>query len=107
MRRASDAYLSRLVLSVTVLLFSAACDVSPNSGYGFTLPEGNESAGEIAFRSFHSTDCHAMHNRDDLREGVEPIMTVAIGGKTTRISTYGELVTSVINPSHKNFQKTF
>lgn len=28
-------------------------------------------------------------------------MTVTIVAKTTRISTYGELVTSVINPSHK------
>ena len=29
------------------------------------------------------------------------LMTIAIGGMRTRIATYGELVTSVINPSHR------
>ncbi len=28
-------------------------------------------------------------------------MNIALGGEVRRISTYGELVTSVINPSHK------
>lgn len=28
-------------------------------------------------------------------------MTVALGGQTPRVATYGELVTSIINPSHR------
>jgi hypothetical protein len=34
-------------------------------------------------------------------EGIDPIMAVRLGGTTTKIATYGELVTSIINPSHK------
>ncbi|MEL7491469.1 MAG: c-type cytochrome [Pseudomonadota bacterium] len=83
----------------------AACDGGPKSGRGFTLPEGDIAAGEAAFVQFHCTDCHAVAGRDDLREGVDPVMTVTLGGRTTRIQTYGQLVTSVINPSHKISQK--
>ena len=46
-------------------------------------------------------DCHSVAGLDELREGVEPVMTVPIGGKTSHIDTYGQLVTSIINPSHK------
>ena len=28
-------------------------------------------------------------------------MSIALGGEVTRIQTYGELVTSIINPSHR------
>ena len=45
--------------------------------------------------------CHSVSGRPELREGVDPEMNVMLGGETTRIATYGELVTSIINPSHK------
>ena len=96
--------LSRLL----ILLFTAAiaaCDGGPKSGRGFTLPEGDIEAGEAAFVRFQCNDCHAVDGREELRENIDPIMTVALGGKTTRIQTYGQLVTSVINPSHKISQK--
>jgi hypothetical protein len=38
---------------------------------------------------------------EGLRDGLTPEMSVELGGQTTRIATYGELVTSVINPSHR------
>ena len=31
---------------------------------------------------------------------------VILGGATTRVRTYGDLVTSIINPSHRIFQHT-
>jgi cytochrome c2 len=82
-------------------LFMAGCGQDPKSGRGLVLPEGDPQAGEEAFVRLHCNDCHQVAGREDLRTRVEPLMTVTIGGKTTRISTYGELVTSVINPSHK------
>lgn len=78
----------------------AACDRSPTSGHGFTLPEGDAVAGQKAFVALQCTDCHSIAARPDLREGVTPTMTLALGGETTKIQTYGDLVTSIINPSH-------
>jgi cytochrome c2 len=83
----------------------AGCDRGPESGHGFTLPEGDAAAGEAAFVRLHCNDCHAVAGRDDLRENVDPTMSVGLGGKTTRIQTYGQLVTSVINPSHRISQR--
>lgn len=104
-RRRVFAMPAPTIFASILLLLNAACDRGPTSGYGFTLPEGDITAGETAFKNFQCSDCHAVYERDDLREGVDPLMTVPIGGATTRISTYGELVTSVINPSHKISQK--
>ena len=73
----------------------------PKSGSGFTLPEGDARHGEALFQELWCNSCHAIAGRPDLREGVEPQMTVMLGGQTPRISTYGELVTSIINPSHE------
>ena len=38
--------------------------------------------------------------KDSLRDGIDPVMTLPLGGKTIRLQTYGELVTAIINPSH-------
>ncbi|MGI9284173.1 MAG: c-type cytochrome, partial [Pseudomonadales bacterium] len=63
--------------------------------------DGDVARGQQAFSKFKCNDCHSVAGLDELREGVEPVMTVPLGGETTRINTYGELVTSIINPSHK------
>lgn len=99
----SKAYNVAALFSIMVLI--TACNAGPESGRGFTLPEGDSGAGEIAFKDFRCGDCHSVTTREDLREGIDPIMTVKLGGKTHRIQTYGELVTSVINPSHKISQR--
>lgn len=88
-----------------IALLIAACDVGPKSSRGFVLPEGDAAAGEVNFARLHCNDCHVVEGRGDLREGVDPLMTVPLGGRTTRIRTYGELVTSVINPSHRISQR--
>lgn len=96
---------ARLALMTGAVALASACGQGPKSGYGFTLPEGDSQAGETAFTRLHCNDCHAIAGREDLREGVDPLMTVRLGGETTRIDTYGQLVTSVINPSHRISQR--
>ena len=88
-------------LPVLLLTAVAACDYGPKSGSGFTLPEGDAGQGEALFAQYRCNACHEIPDRADLRDGVTPEMTVALGGPTTRIATYGELVTSIINPSHR------
>ena len=82
----------------------AACDMGPKSSYGFTLPDGNAEYGEQYFVEFRCIDCHTIAGKEDLwdaSDGIEPIMEVPLGGTTTKIATYGQLLTSIINPSHK------
>jgi len=95
-----------LLLSVGMILALGACDNDRKSSVGFSLPDGDVAMGQQKFVSLRCTDCHSVVGMDNLREeGMEPIMTVPLGGKTTRIATYGQLVTSIINPSHKLSQK--
>lgn len=96
-------YLTVLILTVSSL-FLAACDRGAESSYGFTLPEGNADYGQSYFVAFRCIDCHVVAGLEDelvAPEGIDPLMAVPLGGTTTRIQTYGELVTSIINPSHK------
>lgn len=78
-----------------------ACDYSPKSSQGFRLPDGDIEAGRAVYVKMQCASCHAIEGREVLREGIEPEMTVPLGGMTTMVDTYGQLVTSVINPSHK------
>ena len=77
------------------------CSPDPTSGQGFTLPPGDVAAGERAFTRLGCNACHEVAGRNDLRDDSTAQMSVPLGGPTPRISTYGELVTSIINPSHR------
>ncbi len=96
-------HISTLIL-VVVAVILAGCDLGPKSSYGFTLPEGDAKYGQAYFLEYRCVDCHVVAGLEDelvAPEGIDPLMAVPLGGKTTRIQTYGELVTSIINPSHK------
>ena len=68
---------------------------------GFTLPVGDAERGKAAFISFHCFDCHEVHNVD-LPAGEEPNQKIVeLGGTVTRTKSYGDLVTGIINPSHR------
>ena len=94
------------LIAVAVSLFAlTSCDLRPQSSYGFRLPDGDASIGENIYVDKGCASCHAVIGREELRDGVTTEMTVEIGGMQTRVSTYGELVTSVINPSHEIARK--
>lgn len=89
------------VAALSGILFLASCDLSPDSPHGFRLPDGDAEAGRIVFEEKQCSSCHIIEALPELREGVEPEMDVRIGGMQTRIATQGELVSAVINPSHR------
>ncbi len=89
-------------LMIIVTAFAiGACGQGPKGSHGFRLPDGDADAGREAFATYGCPSCHEIAGLEELREGIDPEMNIAIGGETTRIATYGELVTSVINPSHR------
>lgn len=88
----------RTLVGVTALLsLLAAC--GRESAFGFRLPEGNADRGRIAFVDLHCNACHEIENAAIEYRG--SVARVMLGGQTTRVHTYGELVTSIINPSHR------
>jgi mono/diheme cytochrome c family protein len=88
---------------VTVGLFAlTACDqATVMSQRGFRLPDGDAEAGREAFLYMQCHQCHSIKGEQlPGIPGQEPPY-VELGGMVTQVKTYGQLVTAIINPSHK------
>jgi sulfur-oxidizing protein SoxX len=87
------------VMIACLALFSSACEVGSQSGIGLRLPEGDLARGEKAFHDLGCDGCHAIVQENKSRKEA-PEVVVVLGGKVAHIETHGELVTSIVNPSH-------
>ncbi len=67
---------------------------------GFRLPDGDAQAGRETFMYMHCNQCHSLEG-EELPEVQGFEQYVELGGAVTHVKTYGELVTAIINPSHK------
>jgi hypothetical protein len=84
-----------------LLLCAAALTAcTRESGFGFRLPDGDPLRGRDAFVALRCQACHTVEGLD-VPAPDAGFAAVALGGETTRIKTYGELVSSIINPSHR------
>lgn len=89
------------VLILVFISWSAGCSPGPKSSKGFTLPDGDASHGEVLFTQYHCYECHTVAGVT-VPDSENPDETIVrLGGEVSRIKTYGELVTSIINPSHR------
>lgn len=90
-----------LTLILASVLALGGCDEDRTmSERGFRLPDGNAQAGRETFLYMHCNQCHTIQGEElPTIPGFEPF--VELGGSVTRVKTYGELVTAIINPSHK------
>lgn len=84
------------ILVAVVALLVAGC--GKTSSFGFRLPDGNADAGQAAFADLGCGQCHTIAGSES---STDDARTVVLGGEVKRVRTYGELVTSIINPSHK------
>ena len=78
------------------LLVIVGCD---EEGRGFSLPPGDAETGKEVFQQLGCIGCHSIRGED--LKGDDRELLVILGGPTSRVKSYGDLVTSVINPSHK------
>ena len=76
----------------------AAC--ATQVGSGFHLPQGDAARGRDAFVALHCQGCHFVESEGPPLSGPEA-GGVSLGGDTARVRTYGDLVTSIVNPSHE------
>ncbi len=72
----------------------------PKSGIGFRLPDGSAERGRAAFLALQCTACHRVVGLNVPNQGTG-VANVTLGGETVRVRSYGELVTAIINPSHR------
>jgi cytochrome c2 len=88
----------RIVATVACAIGLQAC--AAQLGTGFHLPEGDAARGREAFIALHCQSCHFVEDEEPPLSGPQA-GSVALGGDTARVRTYGDLVTSIVNPSHE------
>ena len=93
------------LMIVASVLSLGACSEATIDSRGFSLPEGDAEQGKMVFNEMRCIECHTVAGDDLTGEMWEHDQTraisVQIGGERTQIQTYGNLVSSVINPSHR------
>jgi len=92
--------LSLIFISLCLTLMTG-CGAEMKEARGFSLPEGDPELGKIVYRTMECSSCHVLPDIEQSTTYEEQDISVKLGGSVTRIKTYGELVTSVINPSRR------
>jgi sulfur-oxidizing protein SoxX len=95
-----NTLVSKTMLVVAFAVLLCACGQGPNTGRGFQLPEGDISSGQQSFVELGCHQCHIVTGLELPAYGVASPLTVEIGGEVIRVKTYGELLTSIVNPQH-------
>ena len=92
--------LSSLILVSSFALLAAGCNQPGSSTTDFNLPEGDAEKGRQHFVALGCISCHTVRDIDLPDPEMEGPVSVMLGTRT-RITSYGELVTSIVNPSHR------
>jgi hypothetical protein len=68
---------------------------------GFRLPDGDAETGRELFVELQCNSCHRIADIEMPPPAEVGPVLITLGGPVARVKTYGQLVSSVINPSHK------
>ncbi len=98
MNLSRDVKLCFAVIVYTGVL--SACSEGQPPVKGFVLPEGNIENGQEVFASVGCRSCHTVAALDLPPLEQAPLFDIELGGKVRRVKTYGELLTSIVNPNH-------
>ncbi len=88
----------KLICPVVLLLCLSACE---NQSKGFVLPPGDAEAGLAAFERIGCNQCHHIDGKIERATDSVTGIDVRLGGQISKVKTHGDLVTSIINPSHR------
>ena len=90
------------IRAVATLLGAAALHACASDfGRGPYFPHGDEAKGREAFVALR---CHVCHEVAGYAPPAPPIVAatrIKLGGQTTRVRTYEDLLTAIANPSHR------
>ena len=89
----------QVVAVLSLAMVAAGCAYSPI--FGFPIEEGDIDAGRQAFIDHQCHQCHSVAGvrMPELAGASPPILE--LGGATTSVKTYAEIMTSIINPNHR------
>jgi mono/diheme cytochrome c family protein len=84
---------------MALAMFGTGCGYY--SSFGFPVEAGNVETGRQVFVDFRCHQCHTVAGvrLPEINGAASP--RLELGGETSRIKAYSELVTSVINPDHR------
>ncbi|MCH9692943.1 MAG: cytochrome C [Gammaproteobacteria bacterium] len=79
----------------------SGCAPKADSAVGFKLPDGDAISGRDTFLYMQCHQCHTIQGESFPAIPLADPPYIELGGKVSSVKTYGELVTAIINPSHK------
>ena len=89
----------RLTALILTLLIGA-CGQDRPPVKGFVLPEGDIAAGQATFVALGCPQCHTVVDTE-ITQPDDPAYSVRLGGSYMQVKHYGDLLTSIVNPSHR------
>jgi L-cysteine S-thiosulfotransferase len=91
----------RAICALAIVLSAAAVQGCATRGArGVHLPQGDAERGRVAFVDLRCHVCHEVAGFDPPTQ-IVAATRVVLGGQTTHVRSYGDLVTSIANPSHR------
>jgi cytochrome c2 len=90
------ALLKTIMLGIGVCFLMACNREAP----GFALPEGDIENGKFAYTQLSCNQCHSVADIAWAGSASGDQIDIKLGGEVSKIKTYANLVTSIINPSH-------
>lgn len=90
-----------LLVALCALPCITACNPASRTQAGIVLPEGDAAKGEMHFVSLGCPSCHAVVGTELPEPAAEGPIRVLLGSRTGRALSYDQLVTSIVNPSHR------
>ncbi len=94
-----------------LLMFLTACGSKEKKmAKGFVLPKGDIAKGMVAFTELKCHSCHTVSGEVFPKLVEKSDVQLQLGGEVRKLKSYGELVTSIINPQHivsKEYLNTF
>lgn len=93
----------KIAAASSLTLLVSGCAYDPM--FGFPIEQGNIDAGRQAFIDHQCHQCHSIAGMrlPPLAGASPPILE--LGGEVIAVKSYGELLTSIINPNHRISEK--
>lgn len=90
----------KALVALCVLSSLAGCEKPPAPVKGFVLPKGDIEMGQKVFAETGCLTCHSIAKLTLPDPAVPRVLDIPLGGKFYRVKSYGELLTSIVNPDH-------
>jgi sulfur-oxidizing protein SoxX len=94
-----------LLLILGSLFLVYGCERGRTSGKGLYLPKGDVEKGRQAFIDMKCYRCHTVAGVELPKVELATTISFELGGEVIHVKSYGELVTSIVNPAHVTSRK--